>query len=58
VSEKLPDNTGPFLDQLGMVQRTIVRLDFPGGKARPKPGPYRGENITGAGERDGLVAPG
>jgi linoleoyl-CoA desaturase len=25
------------------VQRTILRLAFPGGKPRPKPGPYRGE---------------
>src|SRR6201996_7648531 len=37
----LPYNTGPFLEQLGMVQRTILRLALPGGKARPKPGPYR-----------------
>jgi linoleoyl-CoA desaturase len=37
----MPYNTGPFLKQLGMVQRTIVRLAFPGGKPRPKPGPYR-----------------
>jgi linoleoyl-CoA desaturase len=39
----LPYNSGPFLKQLGMVQRTILRLAFPGGKPRPKPGPYRGE---------------
>jgi fatty acid desaturase len=39
----LPYNTGPFSKQLGMVQRTILRLALPGGKARPKPGPYRGE---------------
>ncbi len=39
----LPYNSGPFLQQLGMVQRTILRLAFPGGKARPKPGPYRAE---------------
>jgi hypothetical protein len=38
---RLPYNTGPFLKQLGMVQRTILRLAFPGGKPRPKPGPYR-----------------
>ena len=38
----LPYNTGPFLQQLGMVQRTILRLAFPGGRPRPKPGPYRG----------------
>jgi linoleoyl-CoA desaturase len=39
----LPYNSGPFMQQLGMVQRTILRLALPGGKARPKPGPYRGE---------------
>jgi linoleoyl-CoA desaturase len=38
----LPYNSGPFSQQLGMVQRTILRLAFPGGKSRPKPGPYRG----------------
>ena len=38
----LPYNTGPFLRQWGMVNRTILRLAFPGGKPRPKPGPYRG----------------
>ncbi len=37
----LPYNTGPFLQQLGMVQRTILRLALPGGTQRPKPGPYR-----------------
>jgi len=39
----LPYNSGPFGQQLGMVQRTILRLAFPGGTSRPKPGPYRGE---------------
>jgi fatty acid desaturase len=39
----LPYNSGPFLKQLGMVQRTILRLAFPGGRPRPKPGPYRGD---------------
>ncbi|HET8813818.1 MAG TPA: fatty acid desaturase [Solirubrobacterales bacterium] len=39
----LPYNSGPFLQQLGMVQRTILRLAFPGGRPRPKPGPYRGD---------------
>jgi fatty acid desaturase len=39
---ELPYNTGPFGKQLGMVQRTILRLAFPGGKPRPKPGPYKG----------------
>jgi linoleoyl-CoA desaturase len=43
---RLPYNSGPFGRQLGMVQRTILRLAFPGGSSRPKPGPYRG----GAGE--------
>jgi NADPH-dependent stearoyl-CoA 9-desaturase len=43
----LPYNSGPFMQQLGMVQRTILRLAFPGGRPRPKPGPYRGENGTG-----------
>jgi linoleoyl-CoA desaturase len=37
----LPYNTGPFLKQLGSVQRTILRLALPGGRPRPKPGPYR-----------------
>jgi NADPH-dependent stearoyl-CoA 9-desaturase len=40
----LPYNSGPFSQQLGMVQRTILRLAFPGGSPRPKPGPYRGED--------------
>jgi hypothetical protein len=36
----LPYNTGPFSKQWGSVQRTILRLAFPGGTPRPKPGPY------------------
>jgi linoleoyl-CoA desaturase len=40
---ELPYNTGPFFKQLGMVQRTILRLALPGGKPRPKPGPYRSD---------------
>jgi linoleoyl-CoA desaturase len=36
----LPYNTGPFHRQLGTVHRTILRLAFPGGGVRPKPGPY------------------
>ena len=48
---ELPYNTGPFLKQLGMVQRTILRLAFPGGKERPKPGPYKGEKLKGSGEQ-------
>ena len=39
---ELPYNSGPFFQQWGMVNRTIARLAFPGGKPRPKPGPYRG----------------
>ena len=31
----LPYNTGPFLKKLAMVQRTILRLAFPGGLPRP-----------------------
>ncbi|MEA2346604.1 MAG: NADPH-dependent stearoyl-CoA 9-desaturase [Thermoleophilaceae bacterium] len=41
---ELPYNGGPFSQQLGMVQRTILRLAFPGGSPRPKPGPYRPED--------------
>jgi linoleoyl-CoA desaturase len=37
----LPYNSGPFVQQLGMVQRTILRLAVPGGRPRPKPGAYR-----------------
>ena len=55
---ELPYNTGPLMKQLFMVQRTILRLAFPGGKARPKPGPYRGEMNKSArkneNERSGL----
>jgi fatty acid desaturase len=47
----LPYNSGPFSQQLGMVQRTILRLAFPGGKSRPKPGPYRGPRYRGEGEK-------
>jgi linoleoyl-CoA desaturase len=39
----LPYNTGPLHRQLGTVHRTILRLAFPGGKVRPKPGPNRPE---------------
>jgi linoleoyl-CoA desaturase len=47
---ELPYNTGPFFQQIGMVQRTILRLAFPGGKPRPKPGPYQGDVVRGRGE--------
>jgi len=46
----LPYNSGPLGRQLGMVHRTIARLAFPGGKPRPKPGPYRGPQVRGEGE--------
>ncbi len=44
----LPYNSGPFMQQLGMVQRTILRLALPGGKQRPKPGPYRAPEAESA----------
>jgi len=47
----LPYNSGPFHKQLGMVQRTIIRLAFPGGKVRAKPDAYAGPLIRGKGER-------
>jgi NADPH-dependent stearoyl-CoA 9-desaturase len=37
---ELPYNTGPFGQQWLMVQRTILRLAFPGGAERPKAPPY------------------
>ncbi|MBD0862973.1 acyl-CoA desaturase [Gordonia sp. zg691] len=46
----LPYNTGPFGQQWGQVHRTIARLAFPGGKARPKPGPYRRPPHSSSGE--------
>jgi linoleoyl-CoA desaturase len=49
---ELPYNSGPFLKQLAMVQRTIIRLAFPGGKPRAKPGPYRGDEETPSPARD------
>ena len=49
---ELPYNSGPFSKQLGTVQRTILRLAFPGGKPRPKPGPYRGDTKRGGGETE------
>jgi fatty acid desaturase len=52
---ELPYNTGPFFQQIGQVQRTIIRLAFPGGKPRPKPGPYKGEKLKGSGEREDML---
>ncbi len=40
---ELPYNTGRFSKQWYSVHRSIFRLAFPGGKPRPKPGPYHGE---------------
>jgi linoleoyl-CoA desaturase len=37
---ELPYNTGPLRRQLGTVHRTILRLAFPGGRPRPKPGAH------------------
>jgi linoleoyl-CoA desaturase len=53
---ELPYNTGPFLKQLATVQRTILRLAFPGGRPRPKPGPYR-DPAHEAGEEPAVMAP-
>ena len=52
----LPYNSGPFHQQLGMVQRTILRLALPGGKPRRKPGAYTGPLVRGKGERREAVA--
>jgi len=52
----LPYNTGPFGKQWGTVQRTILRLAFPGGKPRRKPGPWAGETYINSGERELAVA--
>ncbi len=49
----LPYNTGPFSQQLGMVHRTILRLAFPGGEPRPKPGPYHGTGAATNGSGNG-----
>ena len=38
---ELPYNSGRLGKQLGSVQRTILRLAFPGGKPARKPGPYK-----------------
>lgn len=56
----LPYNTGPFSKQWGSVQRTLIRLAFPGGKTRPKAPPYKRpvENTNGTGhDGNGKVAP-
>jgi fatty acid desaturase len=52
----LPYNTGPFSKQWLRVQRTILRLAFPGGKPRRKPGPWTGETFISDGERELALA--
>jgi fatty acid desaturase len=52
----LPYNSGPLSKQLGTVHRTIIRLAFPGGKPRPKPGPYHGPTKRGGGETKARTA--
>jgi linoleoyl-CoA desaturase len=54
----LPYNTGRFGKQWGNVQRTIIRLAFPGGKPRRKPGPWAGETYISRGERELAAAAG
>src|SRR4051812_39646234 len=39
---ELPYHSGPLHKQLGRGPRTILGLAFPGGKPRPRPGPYQG----------------
>ncbi|MEE2034616.1 fatty acid desaturase family protein [Rhodococcus chondri] len=46
---ELPYNSGRLGKQWWMVHRTIARLAFPGGKPRPKPGPYRSSADSGGG---------
>ena len=41
---QLPYNSGPLRKQWGSVHRTILRLALPGGKPKPKPGPYRSDD--------------
>jgi fatty acid desaturase len=48
----LPYNTGPLSKQWWAVHRTIGRLACPGGKPRPKPGPWTGETFISEGERE------
>ena len=50
---ELPYNTGPFFQQIGMVQRTIIRLAFPGRKAAPEAGSVQGREDQGQGRARG-----
>src|SRR4051794_10351550 len=52
----LPYNSGPFFKQWGMVNRTILRLAFPGGTPRPKPGPYHGDDGSTEASSNGHAA--
>jgi fatty acid desaturase len=52
----LPYNSGPFFQQVGMVNRTIARLAFPGGAPRPKPGPYHGDDGASETSSNGQAA--
>jgi NADPH-dependent stearoyl-CoA 9-desaturase len=56
---ELPYNTGPFRKQWGSVQRTIIRLAFPGGAERPKEPPYVAPDVDEELERIAAeIAPG
>ncbi|MEO6700182.1 MAG: acyl-CoA desaturase [Jatrophihabitantaceae bacterium] len=56
---QLPYNTGPFGKQWRSVQRTILRLAFPGGIERPKADPYVAPPIDEAAAAAELdIAPG
>jgi fatty acid desaturase len=50
---ELPYNSGGFAQQWYMVHRSIFRLAFPGGKPRPKPGPYHDEDGRPGPQGDG-----
>ena len=41
-----PTTSGLFGKQWATVQRTILRLALPGGRPRPKPGPYRRDGAS------------
>jgi linoleoyl-CoA desaturase len=47
----LPYNSGPFGQQWFQVHRTIFRLALPGGKPRPKPGPFQRPPHSGSGQQ-------
>lgn len=50
---ELPYNSGRFSKQWFMVHRSIFRLAFPGGKPRPKPGPYHSPDGRPASQEPG-----